>query len=197
MFFLDTHKFIQKVPDELFVQATEWVSILDFNTQKEATKAHKAFAGARITELVVDSVKINRGLEAIISWVEQVAKNPCFKATLSWIPPHGSCGEHTDNRHYHSICSRYHIPLKTAGSRMFSRWHPTSEIIEYVFRPGNLYLINNKIPHLVVNDYSYPRVHLIVDVCPLQQITEYIEKPKLVSSFVYPTPFELSYFPEE
>lgn len=198
MFFGAKYSTLGKVPDFLMEEALADLQKFPPAAQPSATKSHEAFVDAQATKLWVEGEQIESAFHNLVmymaarSYYKQV-----FNATLAWLPPGTMAHEHTDNRHYHSICDRYHVPLCTqaAGSLMQSRWFKEPELEDFYFQQGMLYRINNRIPHTAVNRTDNYRCHLIVDMLGEPQLIAYKEVVGAAQLMDYPTRFEREYLP--
>jgi hypothetical protein len=72
----------------------------------------------------------------------------------------GQVYRHVDRGLYYVIRDRYHLVLKSSGSRM------KCEDRESVWWPGELWWFNNHVRHQAFNDAETERIHVIFDVLP-------------------------------
>jgi len=71
---------------------------------------------------------------------------------------HGVIPEHTDNGYSLSRCHRVHIPLTTSDKTSFNVGDESKQM-----REGEIWEINNRHVHSVVNEGDQSRIHLIMD----------------------------------
>jgi hypothetical protein len=72
----------------------------------------------------------------------------------------GSVGLHVDPLDYFDVYARYHVPVKTTEQVVFSGGDKVYEHMPYKM----LSRLNNRKPHMLDNNGSDYRIHLIVDV---------------------------------
>lgn len=75
------------------------------------------------------------------------------------LDPSESIGRHIDEGHYFETLHRFHIPLQTEGSLFL--WDDDSVQL----KQGDLWMLNNSVPHWVENTSGKWRTHLIFDAC--------------------------------
>lgn len=75
------------------------------------------------------------------------------------LDPNESIGRHIDEGNYFETLHRFHIPLQTSGSLF--KWDDSCVHLN----EGQLWKLNNSIPHWVENTSKQWRTHLIFDAC--------------------------------
>lgn len=182
------------VPRELFDPCQALVKAMPIETQADVPPQWKWTIPAKVTYIVKDAESMTPGFGNLIAWLEALTMLRTWHVTLSWLPPTVTIPEHIDERHYHSACVRYHIPMISAGgSIMESRFFKEPERTKFIFEEGRLYSFNNRIPHVAENKTDSVRVHLIVDQCVERMYEYYKGNPGLSESRYFATPFEASY----
>ena len=194
MFTTVRYRSLGVVPRELFDPCQALVKALPIDEQTDVPPQWKWTIPAKVTYVVKDGEFVMPGYEELIAWLERLTKLKTWYGTLSWLPPGVSIPEHTDERHYHSSCVRYHIPMiSPGGSVMESRFFKEAQRSKFIFEEGRLYSFNNRIPHVAENRTDSVRVHLVVDQCGDRMYDYYKGNRGLSESRYFPTPFEVSY----
>ena len=101
----------------------------------------------------------------IIKSLEDKFNGKVGKCLFIKLPAGKHVYEHTDNGHYLHSVHRCHIPIVTNSSVFFTVDETTINMQE-----GTCYEINNTLPHKVDNDGSTDRIHLLIDIIPLEKI---------------------------
>lgn len=60
--------------------------------------------------------------------------------------------------------TRFHFPIITNPDVEFNAWNLNGEKISLNMQPGSYYILDTRKPHMVINNGSTPRIHLVVDV---------------------------------
>lgn len=91
-------------------------------------------------------------------FAEDIANGaPLGRVIIARLSPLGQIDEHTDEGDYSEAYTRYHLCL--IGYSIFRSGDETVTMV-----PGQLWKVNNHIPHSVKNLWTTPRVNLIVDI---------------------------------
>ena len=90
------------------------------------------------------------------------------RVTLVTLLPQSKVYPHVDAGEYYRIRDRFHLVLR---SSLGSPLAVESETV--VMRPGEFWVFNNKFRHWAENQSNEPRVHLIFDVRPAQNLSFY------------------------
>lgn len=103
---------------------------------------------------------------AIMDWLRQCANDlggELCRALIARLNPNGQIYSHIDGGEYYKIRDRYHLVLRSlGGSKMVIGDERT------IFRDGELWWFNNKVPHEAFNESIEGRIHLIFDVFPFK-----------------------------
>lgn len=95
------------------------------------------------------------------NFVDQLAKDmngTLGRAVLTNIRPHGKVYRHTDDGLYWLLRDRYHLVLKSAGSRFIAGGE------QCLMHAGELWWFDPTVPHEAFNDSDDDRIHIIADV---------------------------------
>ena len=85
----------------------------------------------------------------------------------------GTVYPHYDEGLYYTLHDRYHLVLKSEGSKMVSG----NDI--QIFKEGELWWFDNKAEHIALNESNAPRIHVIFDIVPtgiLKRIKNYLKR---------------------
>lgn len=82
------------------------------------------------------------------------------RAMIVSLAPHQQVYEHFDMGTYYACRDRYHLVVKSEGSKMFSGDETQ------IFHEGDLFWFDNKAVHRAENTGDSPRIHIIFDVLP-------------------------------
>ncbi len=109
-------------------------------------------------------------LPLTISWVKDFAYR--HNSSLCWvifsvIKPASQVYLHNDQGIYFAATNRFHLVFKSTGSKMISGGQIQ------VYKKGEVWLLNNKVPHEAFNDSDEERVHLIFDLLPNNYLTRF------------------------
>ena len=95
-------------------------------------------------------------------FVEQVARRSLGllgRVAIVSLKPRGKVERHVDDGMYYKLRSRFHLVLKSPnGSRFVSGDEQT------LMHEGELWWLNNRLPHEAYNDSDQDRIHLIFDI---------------------------------
>lgn len=86
-----------------------------------------------------------------------------FRVQFTRMPPGGVIEPHWDTG-FLSLVHRLHVPVITNEGVVF-----TIDDESFFLEPGWLYELNNLVRHSVVNNSSEGRVHLLVDLLPIDE----------------------------
>jgi len=108
-------------------------------------------------------------LPKITQWLENFARSK--ESIVGWVfiaelKGEGEVKEHYDGGLYFSVKDRYHLVLQGGGSDMIFNEQT------YVYKEGEVWWFNNKIPHCTRNWSKNTRVHLIFDLLPKSKIMQ-------------------------
>jgi len=98
------------------------------------------------------------GARALLKRNKTAPQGYFVRALLARLRPGGSIPEHLDRNFSLTHCHRVHVPLLTNDQVRFSVGASTRTLQE-----GEIWEINNRRGHSVVNGGREPRIHLIVD----------------------------------
>lgn len=107
-------------------------------------------------------------LPAVSALIDQIGSAANAKrlgrVLLVSLKPGGLVDKHIDEGAYADYYERFHLPLSSEeGNLFYSEWEFGHG--EYVhMRPGELWTLNHKKPHWVINSSDKERVHMIVDL---------------------------------
>jgi hypothetical protein len=84
-------------------------------------------------------------------------------------PEKGELGRHADISDRFAgvqkgLVARFHVPIKTCDECTFRAWDARGKLIELKLKVGNLYYLDQRKPHAVLNACKEERVHFVVDV---------------------------------
>jgi hypothetical protein len=130
-------------------------------------------------ELMTALVKpINKMME-----LTGIADPVLCQADIAYMPPGGDTIVHTDTRFTQRYSRRYNIALKTnPDCYLYHYDYDLSNETKDHIEPGELWELNNKLPHTAKNHGDTWRTHLIIDVMPLNYWNRMCE--------LFPEPFK-------
>ncbi len=81
----------------------------------------------------------------------------------------GELGRHADISDrfagvQNGLVARFHVPIRTCDECYFRAWDARGKKLEQKLKVGNLYYLDQRKPHAVVNQCKEDRVHFVVDV---------------------------------
>jgi len=103
----------------------------------------------------------NKNLKSIYDYLEHLYEGKVVRTEIIQMNKKSSIKPHVDGGVMLQLARRIHIPLITNPKVIFEVFGE-SKYLEV----GNWYEINNIIPHSVINDSEYDRVHFIIDLMP-------------------------------
>jgi hypothetical protein len=84
-------------------------------------------------------------------------------ASVASLHPNATLRRHSDNKLYHTLSERIHVPM-THPEHVSYLFYPTNdEEIVFKLKPATIYRFNDKIVHCVKNEGNEIRVNLIID----------------------------------
>lgn len=96
-----------------------------------------------------------------------------YKIELSIIPPNSLLDWHHDIYLKDKLTERLHVPLITSSNTIFyAQWFDDPQVYGFRMKPGNLYRLNNRVPHTVENENSDPRFHLMLNYMKTEILEE-------------------------
>lgn len=100
------------------------------------------------------------------------------QADLAYMPPGGDTVMHIDTRNTHRYSRRFNIAIDTNPDCWL--YHVSYDLdhggIRDHIEPGEIWELNNRIPHTAVNHGTTWRTHLIIDVMPRSYWERMLEK---------------------
>ena len=103
----------------------------------------------------------NENLSSIYEYLENIYDGKVIRAEIIQMNKNSSIKSHVDGGVMLQLGRRIHIPLITNSKVMFEVFGEKKYL-----QVGSWYEINNIIPHSVINESEYDRVHLIIDLMP-------------------------------
>lgn len=103
----------------------------------------------------------NESVNAIYEYLENLYDGKVIRGEIIQMNKHSGIKPHVDGGVMLQLGRRIHIPLITNPKVIFEVFGEKKYL-----EVGNWYEINNIIPHSVINDSEYDRVHFIVDLMP-------------------------------
>jgi hypothetical protein len=103
----------------------------------------------------------NENLSSIYEYLENIYDGKVIRAEIIQMNKNSSIKSHVDGGVMLQLGRRIHIPLITNPKVIFEVFEEKKYL-----EVGSWYEINNIIPHSVINDSEYDRVHLIIDLMP-------------------------------
>jgi len=107
------------------------------------------------------SPESNTTIETIYSHLEKIYDGKVIRSEIIQMNKNSTIKSHVDGGVMLQVARRVHVPLITNPKVIFNVFGE-----EKYLEVGNWYEINNIIPHSVVNDSDYDRVHAIIDIMP-------------------------------
>jgi hypothetical protein len=87
-----------------------------------------------------------------------------YKIELSIIPPNSLLDWHHDIYLKDKLTERLHVPLVTSSNTTFyAQWFDDPQVYGFRMKAGNLYRLNNRVPHTVENEGTEARFHLMLN----------------------------------
>lgn len=103
----------------------------------------------------------NESVNSIYEYLENLYDGKVIRGEIIQMNKHSGIKPHVDGGVMLQLGRRIHIPLITNPKVIFEVFGEKKYL-----EVGNWYEINNIIPHSVINDSEYDRVHFIVDLMP-------------------------------
>lgn len=103
----------------------------------------------------------NENLSSIYEYLENIYDGKVIRAEIIQMNKNSSIKSHVDGGVMLQLGRRIHIPLITNPKVVFEVFGEKKYL-----QVGSWYEINNIIPHSVINESEYDRVHLIIDLMP-------------------------------
>lgn len=103
----------------------------------------------------------NESLSSIYEYLENIYDGKIIRAEIIQMNKNSSIKSHVDGGVMLQLGRRIHIPLITNPKVIFEVFGEKKYL-----QVGSWYEINNIIPHSVINESEYDRVHLIIDLMP-------------------------------
>jgi hypothetical protein len=103
----------------------------------------------------------NESVNDIYEYLENLYDGKVIRGEIIQMNKHSGIKPHVDGGVMLQLGRRIHIPLITNSKVIFEVFGEKKYL-----EVGNWYEINNIIPHSVINDSEYDRVHFIVDLMP-------------------------------
>ena len=103
----------------------------------------------------------NESIDAIYKYLENLYDGKVIRSEIIQMNKRSGIKSHVDGGVMLQLGRRIHIPLITNPKVIFEVFEEKKYL-----EVGSWYEINNIIPHSVINDSEYDRVHLIVDLMP-------------------------------
>lgn len=103
----------------------------------------------------------NESVNAIYEYLENLYDGKVIRGEIIQMNKHSGIKPHVDGGVMLQLGRRIHIPLITNPKVIFEVFGEKKYL-----EVGSWYEINNIIPHSVINDSEYDRVHFIVDLMP-------------------------------
>jgi len=182
---------LQTVPDSIFNPVIEEISTIKWDDVVDPYRRHEAFYSSKSIHirqlnlsLLVDTISSNEDVEHVstildceyhpinrfifgrslnmANWIyQQVGGVRLGRIMLVRLEARGEIGLHVDPNNYFEVYSRYHVPLKTNPNVLFSSGSgtPTEHMPQQ-----HLCRLNNRLPHMLVNNSDEIRIHLIADI---------------------------------
>jgi hypothetical protein len=182
---------LQPVPDSVFNPVVEEITNVNWDHVIDPYRRHEAFYSSKSIHirhldfsLMVDEISSNEDVEHMstildcvyhpinryvfgrslnmANWMyEQVGGIGFGRIMVVRLEPRGEISLHVDPMNYFEVYSRYHVPLKTNPHVLFSSGPdtPTEHMPQQ-----HLCRLNNRLPHMLVNDSDEIRIHLIADI---------------------------------
>lgn len=113
-----------------------------------------------------------------------------LRIEISIMQPRKNILWHHDFHPHHKYSERIHFPIVTNDNVTFySKWFSDDKKYSFQMKPGNVYRINNRVPHSVVNNSDTFRCHVMIDfikkdVWDWVLNNNFIEQFKIASSLV-------------
>lgn len=107
-------------------------------------------------------------LNHLRSWLETFAsdqKGTLQKVYISFLDPYGKVKPHWDPGAYHLFLDRYHLVLKSQGTRVIVDSNQVA-----IFHTGEVWWFNNLLIHEFMNEADQVRIHVIFDLKPISFI---------------------------
>lgn len=165
---------IKHIKEDILSFSEEW--LLDTSRQ-ETYKTHKDTKMYQIRymdydwteEMPIEIKEINSlnreesnlELDSIFKQLELFYNGKVVRAEFINMEPNSSVRPHVDGGSMLYVSRRCHIPIVTNDDVYFTVLNNTVNMKE-----GNIYEINNGMPHSVENKSNRNRVHLIIDILP-------------------------------
>lgn len=102
-------------------------------------------------------------LESILSLLERAVDGKAIRVEFISMKPKSRIRTHKDRSDVLYVARRFHIPIKTNDLVTFTSGSEVRHL-----KPGHAYELNNITYHSVRNDSEEHRIHLIVDVLPVE-----------------------------
>lgn len=102
-------------------------------------------------------------LDSIVAFLEEAANGRAIRIEFISMKPKSRIRTHKDRSDVLYVARRFHIPIKTNDLVTFTSAGETRHL-----KTGHAYELNNITYHSVKNDSDEYRIHLIVDVLPMQ-----------------------------
>jgi hypothetical protein len=101
----------------------------------------------------------NKDLKSIYDYLENIYEGKVVRTEIVQMNKKSFIRPHVDGGIMLQLSRRIHIPLITNEQVIFEVFGEKKYL-----EVGNWYEINNTIPHSVINDSEYDRVHFIIDI---------------------------------
>lgn len=98
-----------------------------------------------------------------IKWIDEFVKEEegeVGRVVISILQAKGRVRSHFDQGLYFALRDRYHLVVKSDGTKMIAGGE------EKILNTSEVWWFNNKIPHEVFNESENERIHLIFDILP-------------------------------
>jgi hypothetical protein len=106
-------------------------------------------------------------IQTVLGWYgvpAAEAESRIVRLQLARMGPGGAILKHSDKGGWATGLHRVHVPLVTnAGVRFLMQGHRDGSYVAVPVAPGDVFEINNAVPHEVRNSESEERVHLLLD----------------------------------
>lgn len=114
-----------------------------------------------------EDIEFNKDILSIYDHLESIYDGKVVRCEIVKMHSKSNIKSHVDGGTMLQLARRIHIPLITNPGVVFEVFG-----VKKHFDIGSWYEINNMLPHSVVNDGEFDRVHIIIDLMPNKYLEE-------------------------
>jgi tRNA1(Val) A37 N6-methylase TrmN6 len=159
------------LPDPAYIESIEETSAYQRRLNNEVLAYYKPNEiGLQNTHLLAKFPEVQKILDAIVPGSSK-SGNASFKRVrfMRLLPKDGELERHTDLTDQSlgiedGKTVRLHVPIKTNAKVKVTSWSLMNEPTVKHFNQGELWYLNIRLPHKVINAGDEERIHLVIDV---------------------------------